>query len=91
MKQVVLIIASEGYQPKEYGEPKRILRGAGFEVFTASDTLGMARAAYDGSVTQIDILVESINVEDYDGLFFIGGPGALEHLDNEVSHALLRA
>lgn len=80
MKKVLLIIASEGYQPAEYGEPKRILKEAGFEVVTGSDKLGIAR-----------VLIKDIDVENYDALFFIGGPGALEHLDNEDSYGLLRA
>lgn len=80
MKKVLLVIASEGYQPIEYGEPKRILEASGFVVTAGSDKLGVAR-----------ILIKDIDVNSYDALFFIGGPGALEHLDNEESYELLRA
>ena len=29
-------------------------------------------------------------LSNYDGIFFIGGPGALEHLDNEKSYRLIK-
>ena len=37
MKKILFIIAGEGFQSREYGEPKRILEAAGIKVLTASD------------------------------------------------------
>ena len=37
---VVIIIASDGYQPIEYATPKKILEQAGFMVTVASDKPG---------------------------------------------------
>lgn len=68
--------------------PKNLLEQAGFMVITASDTLGTAQA-HDGSTTPVDLLVSHATVSDYDGIFFVGGPGALTHLDNEASYALI--
>lgn len=89
MKKIILLIASQGYQSHEYGVPKKILEESGFEAVTASNELGVAQAS-DGSSVNIDIAVENINVEDYNGLFIVGGPGALECLDNEKVHQLLQ-
>ncbi|MFZ2189283.1 MAG: DJ-1/PfpI family protein [Candidatus Magasanikiibacteriota bacterium] len=90
MPKVLLVIAFSGYQPTEYGEPKRVLSQAGYEVITTSTQIGEAQAAYDGSTTIVNTKIIDINPEDYVGLFFIGGPGALEDLDNEESYKLLR-
>ena len=90
MKKVLLLIASQDYQPFEYGETKRVLTQAGYQVITVSDGVGTARAAYDGSSTQIDLNLDDVKIENGDALFLIGGPGALNHLDNEKVYSLLR-
>lgn len=89
-KKVALVIASEGYHQVEYGEPKKILEKAGFAVTTVSDKPGVAKAK-DNSTTHVDTTIADIQVKDYAGIFFIGGPGALEHLDNQASYQLLQA
>lgn len=86
-KKIVLIIASIGYQPREYGIPKKMLTEAGVKVITASDKKGGAVAS-DKSTTTVDITLEELKdtVDKYDGIFFIGGPGALAALDNSLSY-----
>lgn len=88
-KKVLLVVAQEGYQQVEYGEPKKILEAADIDVVTAS-TLAGAAIAKDGSSTHVDILLDKVNASSYAGIFFIGGPGALEHLDNEKSYRLIK-
>lgn len=87
-KKVVLVIASEGFQPIEYGVTKDILEEAGVAVITASDKPGGA-VATDNSVTSVDITIPQIIVSDYDGIFLIGGSGAMEKLDNVTVYKLL--
>jgi putative intracellular protease/amidase len=84
---VVLIIASHDFQQIEYGVTKKIIEEAGFTVLTASDKSGTA-IAKDGSTAHIDISLDKIMANDYAGIFFIGGPGALEHLDNNTSYKI---
>lgn len=88
-KKILFVIASEGFQPVEYGDAKKVLEAAGHQVITVSDKTGIA-VAKDGSTTIVDLLIKEVELLNYDGLFFIGGPGALEHLDNENSYKLLR-
>lgn len=88
-KKVVLVIASEAFQPIEYSVTKDVLEEAGVTVITASDKPGGA-VATDNSVTPVDITVNDLNVADYDGIFLIGGKGAMEKLDNEIVYALIR-
>lgn len=89
-KQVLLVIAQKGFQPLEYGEPKRILESAGIKVVTAGLEEGVAESSFEEK-TVIDIDLANVKVEDYDGIFFIGGPGALEYLDNEKSYKMIKA
>ena len=86
--KVLFVVASVGYQPKEYTIPKQIVSHEGIEVVTASNGNGVATAS-DGSSTKIDFSLNQINLEGYAGIFFIGGPGALESLDNQESYRLL--
>jgi putative intracellular protease/amidase len=86
---VLLVVASEGFQHIEYGVTKQILQDAGFTVMTASDKSGIATAK-NGSTTHVDITLDHIMVNNYAGIFFIGGPGALECLDNNTSYKILQ-
>lgn len=87
-KKVLFIVAHEGYQPIEYAIPKKLLEDAGFSVVTASDAPGIATAT-DDTKTPVDMVVQDAIVAEYDGFFLVGGSGALEHLDNHITHKLL--
>lgn len=87
--KVLLIVAHDGYQPTEYNEPKKILEDASFEVITASNESGEATDK-DGRKTKIDLTLKEVKVDDYDGIFFIGGPGAMEHLDTQESYRIIK-
>ncbi len=88
-KKVLLIIAGHDFQPIEYADSKKVLEQAGVQVVTAS-SVDAPRAA-DGSSAQADVLVEDVVVDNYDGVFLIGGPGALDDLDNEKIHSIMKA
>lgn len=87
--KILLVIAHEGFQHVEYHTPKKILEQAGFTVVTASDRAGNALAK-DGSTTRADLTLDKVEPDDYRGIFFIGGPGALECLDNKKSYDILQ-
>jgi protease I len=93
-KEVALIIASKGYQPIEYSIPKNLLEQAGITVVTVSNKAGTASTVDKETgqtvTTPIDLPLKSMNVDEYDGIFFIGGPGALEHLDNQLSYDIIK-
>ena len=86
---VLLIIASEGFEPTEYHDTKKVIAQAGFPVITVSDKMGNA-IGKDGSQVPIEMNIDSIDINNYAGVFFIGGPGALEHLDNSISYKIAR-
>lgn len=87
--KVLFIIAFNGFHNVEYGIPKHLIQDAGFTVITASDKMGTA-IAQDGSVETVDISLDKIHINNYAGIIFIGGPGCIEHLDNNISYKIIQ-
>ena len=89
MKRVAMFIAFQGFRDEEYTEPKRLLEAAGHEVVTVSTAKGLARGKFRATA-EVDLTVDEAAAEDFDALALVGGPGALEHLDNPKVHAIFR-
>jgi protease I len=89
MITIVFVIAHSGFQPIEYSIPTQILRDAGFAIVTASNKAGKATSSM-GDKVDVDITLDQIDPKTYDALFFVGGPGALENLDNAKSYKLIK-
>lgn len=75
MAKVLIIIAQQGYQDKEYAGTREALDAAGFEVIIASSQEGPCTGKFGGTETAT-VALSDIKVEDYDRIAFIGGPGA---------------
>jgi len=88
-KKIAMFIAFQGFRDEEYIEPKKILEAAGMKVDTVSTAKGQAQGKFR-LTAQVDKVVDEVNPGDYDALALVGGPGALEHLDNRKVHELLR-
>ncbi len=88
-KSIVIVIAFKNFRDEEYFVPRQILYVAGADVKTASTQKGLASGA-EGGQAQVDLLINEINPADFDAVVFIGGPGALEYLDNENSYKLIK-
>ena len=88
-KKIVMVIAFRDFRDVEYFVPREILETARAEVKTASNKKGIAIGA-DGGDVEVDLLVSEINPADFDAIVFIGGPGALNYLDNEDSYKVAR-
>ena len=86
---VLIIIASNGYQPVEYSITKKTLEQAGYMVTVASDTQGPAIAA-DKTTTEVDLTLNNVIVDHYAAIIFVGGPDTLDHLDNQISYKLIK-
>lgn len=91
MKKVLLVIAHQDFQPVEYGGTKKVLLQASVHVVTASDQPGVATAADTGEQVTVDLALDQVHTAEYDGVFFVGGPGALRHLDNAHSYRIIRS
>jgi protease I len=88
-KKAVMLIAFRDFRDAEYFVPKEVLEKAGIEVKTASNKKGIAIGA-DGGEVLVDLLVPEIQVEKFDAIIFVGGPGALSNLDNEDSYKVAK-
>ncbi|HOI42877.1 MAG TPA: DJ-1/PfpI family protein [Elusimicrobiales bacterium] len=88
-KKIAILIAFQGFRDEEYIEPKRILEAAGIKVDTVSTAKGQAQGKFR-LTAQVDKVVDEVKAGDYDALALVGGPGALEHLDNRKVHELFR-
>ena len=88
-KKVALVIAHKQFQPVEYFGTKDVLEKAGIAVVTASNQVGPAYDGIDNKPTAVDKTVDELNVNDYAGIFLIGGRGAMDHLDNKKVYALM--
>jgi len=89
MKKIAMFIAFQGFRDEEYTEPRKILETAGHSVVTVSTAKGLARGKFRATA-EVGLTVEEVDPAGYDALTLVGGPGALEHLDNPKVHELFR-
>ena len=87
-KKIALIISFRDFRDEEYFVVKETLETAGIKVKTVSNERGIAIGA-DGGEADVDFTIREINLDNFGGIIFIGGPGAIEALDNERSHKLI--
>ena len=81
MKKVLFILAKEGFRDEEFFTPAEILKNAGNQFFVASDApAGKIAIGANGGAIKID----------FDLIVFVGGPGALKYLNNEISYQIAR-
>lgn len=88
-KKIAMVIAFRDFRDEEYFIPKQNLIRAGFSIATVSSAAGEAIGA-SGGEAQVDILIENLNVGDYDAVLFIGGPGASKYINDEKFHQVAR-
>jgi protease I len=88
-KKVAMIVAFRDFRDAEYFVPKEILEEAGAEVIAVSTKKGLAIGA-DGGEVRIDVSISEIKPENFDAIVFVGGPGAIDYLDNQTSYNLAK-
>ena len=71
----LLVIAQKGFQDVELNGTRDGLRDAGFEVILASTDVGECVGKF-GAEETASVSLRNVNVQDYDRIGFIGGPGA---------------
>ena len=88
-KDVLFVIAYEGFRDEEYAEPKAILEQAGYRVVTASTSSGTATGKL-GMKATVDLEYRGQSATDYAAVVFIGGPGSPGYWEDDEAHRLLR-
>jgi len=81
-KKAVLIVASSNFRDEELFKTRHELDKAGVETVVASSQTGTIKGMLGGKA-EAEILVNDVNVNDYDAIIFIGGSGAREYFDNQ--------
>jgi len=80
--KVLLVIANEGFFYREYGEPRKALEDAGFEVVVGAGSMDVCRPHTNSGYTdghgrvQPDIAITDARAEDYVAIMFSGGWGS---------------
>lgn len=91
MATIVYVIAKNGFRDEEYFIPREVLVAAEHVVVTASNgEAGSVATGSRGGEAHIDVNIGDADIKKYDAVIYAGGPGALENLDNEQSHHIIR-
>jgi len=82
MKKVLMIIAQENFRDEELLEPKEVLENKGFEVKIASEEKRIAKGKL-GTEVMPDLTFEEINLDEFEGIIFVGGRGIAKYFFNQ--------
>ncbi len=82
-KQAVLIVASNGFQDKEFEDTQKVLQEKDINTIVSS-TENIAKGKL-GKVLEVDVLLKDLDVSNYSAIVFIGGPGATDYKNNETA------
>lgn len=87
--KVSIIIASKDFRDEEYFITKEILESKEIIVKTFSDK--KEAIGKFGGEAKVDNLIENLKVNDFDAIVFVGGSGAIELLDNDISYNICKS
>lgn len=88
-KKILVIIAHDAFQDKEYQVLEKIFKEKGHQMVVASSNLTEARGLL-GLRVKPDVILSEVHPEDYDAFVFIGGPGSEEYFYSPSSLHLVR-
>ncbi len=83
-KKVLMVIAKADFRDEEYVEPRKIFEQANFEIKVAASQRG-ACVGKLGLETWADLDLDQVSGSDYDGVVFIGGPGAAKYANDPIA------
>lgn len=87
-KNVLMVIAPENFKDEEYFIPRGILESNKVGVKTVSSKL--EASSVNGKKIRVDILLNEASLEDYDGVIFVGGPGASVYFNDARAQELAK-
>jgi len=88
-KKIAIIISFKNFRDEEYFIPKEIFENNGFKVKTISTEKGIAIGG-DGGDTVVDLVLSDLDVDKFDALVFVGGPGAYAFIEDENIWQIIR-
>lgn len=88
MNNIAMIIASKDFRDEEYFVTKEVLERQGNKVKAISNDK-KAIGKFGGEVVA-DILIKDLEIDNFDAVVFVGGSGAIELLDNDISYNICK-
>lgn len=88
-KNILMIIASNNFRDEEYKHPRDIFEREGAKVTVASSTKHEATGMLGLKITP-DILIDEVNVDNFDAVIFVGGSGSSEYWDDDVAQRIAK-
>lgn len=89
MANILFVLAPKGFRDKEYFTPHQILEENGHNLRTASTIVGDLTGA-DGGEASSTMHFNEVNVQEFDGVVFVGGPGMIELVGNTEMTKLVK-
>ncbi len=83
-KNIIMIIAHHDFRDEELLVPKKIFEQNGFSVTIASTSLKTATGML-GAKVKPQVLINNVNVKNYDAVIFVGGVGSSEYFNNKTA------
>jgi protease I len=88
-RKALIVAASQGFRDEELFQTKRGLELAAIQTQVASNRVGQMVGVL-GNTLEADLLLNKVNVSDFDAVIFVGGPGAVDFFSNRVALNLAR-
>ncbi|PIY78799.1 MAG: DJ-1 family protein [Parcubacteria group bacterium CG_4_10_14_0_8_um_filter_35_7] len=85
-KKIVMILAPHDFRDEEYFDSREVFEKNGIEVFTSSSSLEI-RSVF-GKNMKVDFVIDKVDVKEFDGIVFVGGPGATEYQEDSRAHII---
>jgi len=88
-REIAMIIAKKNFRDEELLIPKYIFESAGYKVRIFSSSFGTAKGVFGASVSVYNT-IDKLEINNYNAVVFVGGPGAVEYWDNRYAHKAIR-
>ncbi len=89
MPSALLILAQQDYQDLEYAGTRQGLESAGYEIVIASMKAGKCKGKFGGK-EKATLALKEVDVNEFDKIAFIGGPGACAFINDPEAQRIAR-
>lgn len=83
-KKVLMVVAPQNFRDEEYQKPRQVLENAGITVEVAAKGVSEAVGMFGAKAT-VDKDISQVNIDDYEGVVFVGGTGAAVYFDDQTA------
>jgi protease I len=88
-KKICMIIAHQGFRDEELIYTRKVIEAAGGTVTIASTSTSPARGMFGATATP-NILIDQVNVDQYDAIVFVGGMGSETYFNHPTALNIAR-